>query len=313
MKKIIITGISGFIGSALADQLLPFNINDEFEEEYSIVGIDRMNWKNQNGRLFYHQDINDPLPDIDEVYAVVHLAAKAGVRNSHELFSDVCKDNILGTHNIIKKCIEQWKPKRLIIASSSAVYGNNSGNPSKETDQRKPLSPYAMSKCATEDIAMTYINNGLLDNTKCSILRIFTVYGPNQREGLAIKKFIDSILKNEPVPVFGTGNQRRDFTYIDDLCKGIKDLLDPCELENTGIIYNVGNERNYSLHDIIYMICEYTGKTVSIDYKPKLPWDCETTLSNSRKAYYDFDWNPQTKMEDGLRKQIEWQKRELGL
>jgi UDP-glucuronate 4-epimerase len=303
-EKVIITGISGFIGSALAEWL---------DKDYTIIGIDRVQWKNKGDRQFFNQDINDPLPDLEDIFAVIHLAARPGVRDSHELFSEVCKDNILGTQRILDKCITQWKPKKILIASSSSVYGDGGrdGHALEEIDKRNPMSPYAMSKCATEDLVTTYKNAGFLKGIECASLRFFTVYGPNQRNELAIRAFIDWILKDEPIIVYGTGQQRRDFTYIDDICRGIESLLKKGIGVFENNIYNIGSGESVSLYDIIYNVCTYLRKEVRINYQPRNIWDSEVTLSDSSKLYRATGWLPEVKFKDGLIKQIEWQRENL--
>ena len=314
-KKILITGSQGFIGTALMSWL---------KRKYKLIGIDRVDGSYPRGTKFYCQDINYELPKIDNLYAVIHLAALPGVRNSHEKFAQVCQDNILGTQRIINQCMKIWKPKKLLLASSSSVYGDNGrdGHALDEDEIVNPRSPYAMSKVAGEELVRTYKNCGWLDNMDVASLRFFTVYGQNQRNELAIRAFTDWILQDKPITLYGSGEQKRDFTYIDDICSGIETLLN-CNLKHD--VYNIGSGNSISINKIIQMISEYTGKNVTINYQPRSPWDVDCTRADisrikhdtSRHAGWDEDepivkfWEPKIKFEDGLEQQIEWQKKNL--
>lgn len=295
MKRIAITGCSGFIGTHLSKYL---------NRKYEIIGIDREFWdaKGLKNISFYHQDINDELPDLDNVYAVIHLAARAGVRESQEHFEEYVKDNILGTKAILDKCVSNWKPKMLLVASSSSVLGDTMDNSVRYT---KPKSLYAMTKVATEELVNTYRNNGLLGESgiEASCLRIYTCYGENQRSGLAIRTFIDKILRDEPITIYGDGTQSRDWVLVSDLCQGIEEIL---ELGLSGLEYrDVGTARTHTLNEIIYLIATITGKEVRIRYEPSNRYDVMKTLSPRPCV------DRPTPLKEGLEKQIKWQKEQM--
>ena len=284
-QNVIITGTSGFIGSNLVEYL---------NKNYNVIGIDKDNSRATDN--FYHQDINDTLPDISNVYAVIHLAAKAGIRQSQDNFGQYVKDNILGTKNILDKCCYSWKPVKILMASSSSIYGD-------EMTEYHPKSLYAMSKIGMEYMVQSYKNSHLLDGIQDIILRIYTVYGPKQRKDLAINKFITNILQDKPITVYGDGNQRRDYTYVDDLCYKIEHLLKvPSDMPLP--IVPMGNNKNYSVNDIIHMLSVLLNKDVTIHHEPMSPFDVIDTLSI---AYY----REITPILEGLRKQIEWHRSEL--
>ncbi len=313
MKKIVITGSVGFIGSALVKSL---------RDKYEIIGIDRVKYNTEDENIayhdFYHQDINKPLPNFKDIYAVIHLAARPGVRDSRKMFKEVCEDNILGTQRIIEKCITSWRPELLLIASSSSVYGDEGkdGRALNEDDEIvSARSPYAMSKIANEEMLKMYRNCGLLDNISSASLRFFTVYGNAQREELAIRAFTDWILRDKPITLYGTGNQVRDFTHIDDICEGIERLLPTFEEGGPRFMkaetINIGSGEAISINDIIYKICKITGKNVKIDYQPRNMFDVDRTLADIHKIHKLCGWSPRIKFDKGLEKQIEWQKKML--
>ena len=288
-KNIIITGGVGFIGSTLVKYL---------QKKYSVYVIDKQfPDKPINYVVYFQQDINEPLPEVNNVYAVIHLAAKAGVRESQEKFDEYVKDNILGTKSILDMCAKSWKPKQILIASSSSIYGE------RHNDEYHPKSLYAMSKVATETIAESYRNSKLLPETNICCMRIFTVYGPGQRKGLAIGNFIDNMLQDKPIVVYGDGTQRRSFTYIDDLCRGIEELL----LEGRWLPHtiDIGYSNTTSINDIIYNLSKLLNKKVTIQYED---WD--------RHDVYKTKSNPcgmlptiQTPLVKGLKRQIDERQR----
>ena len=305
-KIVLITVVTGFIGSALSEYL---------KKDYRIIGIDRKGYIKRHTKDFYLIDINDGLCgsfDVDDIYAVIHLAALPGVRNSHELFSQVCKDNILATQRVIAKCISDWKPKKLMIASSSSVIGDigRDGHAVREDEGVSPRSPYALSKVADEQLITTYKNCGMLGDIEAISMRFYTCYGINQREELAIRAFTDCILQDKPITLYGTGQQIRDFTEIRDICSGIKALL---ENELHYDIYNIGSNDTHSINEIIHMICEITGKNVTINYQPRNRYDVDATNACIDRIKNDTGWKPSVKFYEGLEEQIEWQKKMLKL
>lgn len=303
-KKVIVTGCDGFIGYSLINYLKK-NTN------YEIIGIDRKNDNNITNIKFYHQDINDGLPDIKDVYAVVHLAAKPGVRDSHENFENVCKDNILATQRVIKKCIDSWKPKKILIASSSSVYGltGDDCHDLHEYEWVNPVSPYGASKVMDELLLTTYHNCGLLKGVVSISMRFFTVYGPKQRDELSIRSFIDHILRDEPIIVHGDGSQVRDFTNISDICSAICLILDKNDLIQGHSTFNIGSGEQHSLNEIIHMLSTLLDKDVTIHYTSKNIWDVFSTKADNSKIK-DLGWKPRVKFIDGIKEQIKWQKEE---
>jgi nucleoside-diphosphate-sugar epimerase len=160
-----------------------------------------------------------------------------------------------------------------------------------------------------EELLRMYIRIGLIDKRKYTIIRPFTVYGPRQREELAIQKFIKQTLTGKPITVFGDGLQSRDFTYIDDICMAIKLLIETDK--DYFDSYDIGSGDEYSLLEIIGLLAKITGKRLQIDFYPTNIYDVKNTEAHPSNLYETTGYIPDTRMEDGLRKQLEWVKRGL--
>lgn len=178
----------------------------------------------------------------------------------------------------------------------------------KETHIYNPKSPYAMSKVSMEQLVKSYKNNKLLDCEVCN-MRIFTVYGPHQRDGLAIHNFIDSALKDKELTVYGDGNQKRDFTYINDLCKAISMLL---RKEKLPFILNMGYGSKVSINEVLDIISKYLDKELKIIHEKKNRYDVYQTISNTRLFHRTLlNLKQDTKIKDGIIKQIEQMKGDI--
>lgn len=311
MQTILVTGAAGFIGSHLSERLL--------KEGRRVVGLDCLDdfydpkikranlaacMGNSNFRLV-EGDIRDSRAVEDALVGcdlVVHLAARAGVRPSIEnplLYQDV---NIRGT-NVILETMRKLGTKKMVFASSSSVYGNNSKVPFSESDVvDNPISPYAATKKAGELICHTYHHLFGMDTT---CLRFFTVYGARQRPDLAIHKFSRLIIDGKPIPVFGDGSMMRDHTYIDDIIAGVVAAIDRCHGYH---IYNLGESRPVSLSDLISTIENALGKKAIINRLPLQPGDVHQTYADVTRARTELGYNPSTAIEAGIQAFVAWLK-----
>jgi UDP-glucuronate 4-epimerase len=308
--KVLITGAAGFIGSHLSERLLDDGLMvvglDNFDDFYN-PQIKRQNikgcLKNKNFQLV-EADIRDSAA-MDKtvgggIEIIVHLAARAGVRPSIEkplLYADV---NINGTM-VLLEAAKKHKVNKFIFGSSSSVYGNNKKVPFSEDDNVDfPISPYAATKKAGELICHTYHH---LYGISITPLRFFTVYGPRQRPDLAIHKFAQLIEQGKPIPVYGDGSRMRDFTYIDDIIDGTVAAMNKC----TGFsIYNLGESRPISVNDLIAEIEKALGKKAVKKYLPTQPGDVERTYADVTKAVNELGYKPNTTIQAGLAKFVEW-------
>jgi UDP-glucuronate 4-epimerase len=313
MKNIIVTGGAGFIGSHLVDFLLAENrwhvtVVDDFNDFYS-PEIKRQNIsahiKNPNFSLF-EADIRDSallrtIFQNQKFDCIVHLAARAGVRPSLSEPKLYAETNINGTLNLLELAHE-FGVKQFVFASSSSVYGMNAKIPFSESDKvSNPISPYAATKAAGELLCHTFSH---LYDIRTICLRFFTVYGARQRPDLAIHYFSKLISEGKPIPVFGDGKTRRDYTYIDDIIQGVRAAIDYDQSKHE--IFNLGESETTELSTLILLIEKSLGKTALIDRKPVQPGDVPLTFSDISKAKQLLNYNPQTKIEDGIGKFMAW-------
>lgn len=238
---------------------------------------------------------------------VVHLAARAGVRPSLENPRLYQKVNIEGTINLLELSCKH-EVEKFIFASSSSVYGNNKKVPFSEDDSvDHPISPYAATKKAGELIAHTFSS---LYDLPVSCLRFFTVYGPRQRPDMAIHKFTRLIDKERKIPVFGDGTSRRDYTYIDDIIKGILLSIEKCKGFN---IFNLGESQTIELDSLIKLIERGLNKSAQIKRLPEQPGDMKETFADITKAKKELGYRPIISIKDGINEFINWYRSVYGL
>lgn len=305
-KTSIVTGVAGFIGSHLAEQLLSKN--------HRVIGIDsftnyypsKIKYKNlenclkNNNFSLIKNDILDM--DLDSLFdksnLLFHLAAQSGVRTSWEKdFNNYVKNNILATQKILESAKNKKTFDKIIIASSSSIYGNQKNTISEETIP-KPVSPYGVSKLASENLSFSYFKNF---NLPIIILRYFTVYGPKQRPDMAFCRFINKNLRNEEIKIFGDGTQSRDFTYVSDI---VNATILASECNRNGSIFNIGGDKNYSLLETIPIIENITGRKMKVVFESKQKGDVDKTKTDISKAKKILNYSPKTSLKQGLEEQV---------
>ena len=313
MKNLLITGGAGFIGSHLVDRLLASDVEritvvDDFNDFYN-PSIKRANVREHLKDLRYniHEiDIRDAAA-LEQVFSgskfdcVVHLAARAGVRPSLSEPQLYTETNINGTVNLLELA-RKHNIKQFVFGSSSSVYGINAKVPFSEDDPiRQPISPYAATKGAGELLCHTYSH---LYGLRCVCLRFFTVYGPRQRPDLAIHKFAKLISQHKPIPVFGDGTTRRDYTYIDDIIDGVTAAID-YDKSNYEVI-NLGESRTVELRELISLLEKELDTHAIIERQPPQPGDVPQTFADVSKARALLNYQPKTQVEEGLHRFVEW-------
>lgn len=312
--NILVTGGAGFIGSHLIEKLLKENFNivcfDNFCDYYDPV-IKKGNINKFLSNKYFRLVVTDvrnkkKLEQVFKKYKfdnVIHLAAQPGVRLSLQkpsLYFDV---NINGTLNILDMC-RDYQVKSLIYASSSSVYGNTPQIPFTEVAQLSPISPYGVSKQATELLCHSY---NRLYHLPITILRFFTVYGPRQRPDMAIYKFTKLIEKDKEINLYGKGRTKRDYTYISDIIDGIYSALD----KNFNFeIINLGNSQPIVLSQIISLLEKNLNKKANIKYYPEQIGDPSITFADISKAKKLLNYHPKVKIGEGIKRFIDWYKHE---
>jgi UDP-glucuronate 4-epimerase len=310
--RTIITGGAGFIGSHLVDRLLAdgheVTVVDNFAGFYPRA-LKEQNLEAARGNRRFRLvelDIRDA-PGAERLVgqvqpeAIVHLAARAGVRPSIEapaLYADV---NVVGTVHWLEAARKVEPRPRFVYASSSSVYGDRPDAPFRETDPVDlPVSPYAATKKACELIAHTYHHLHALPVTG---LRFFTAYGPRNRPDLAIAKFATLIARDQPVPMFGDGSTRRDYTYVADIVDGIVRAIEHCRGHH---LYNLGNSHPIALRDMIAALGTALGKTPRIEHLPEQPGDVRMTCADISRAAAELGYAPRTPFPEGLKQYVAW-------
>jgi UDP-glucuronate 4-epimerase len=311
MADILITGGAGFIGSHLAERLLREgnrlaivdNLDDYYSENLKRANLEEVR---KSGEFqYFPTDIRDG-EKLREVFAgfkpamVIHLAARAGIRQSFAQPDAYTSINVLGTTQVLE-ISRQSGVQRMVIASSSSVYGQSSRAPFREDAAiTHPLSVYAATKVATEALAFTYAHAYALPIV---CLRLFTVYGPRQRPDLAIRKFAGLILEGREVPIFGDGSLLRDYTYIDDIVDGILlALAAPGKFD----VYNLGNSHPVSINDMANILGLALGKPVRKRFSPTPAGEMLLTHADLTKSHQVLDYSPKVSFEEGIHRFAEW-------
>ena len=317
-RTYLVTGGAGFIGFHLSKSLL--------EKGASVIGFDNMNdyydVKLKEDRLsvletyekytFVKGDLADNA-DVFRVFQeyrpqiVINLGAQAGVRYSIDNPRAYMESNMMGFFHILEGC-RYFPVEHLVYASSSSVYGGNEKVPFSTDDKvDEPVSLYAATKKSNELMAHAYSK---LYHIPVTGLRFFTVYGPYGRPDMAYFKFTNKILAGEPIQIYNNGDMYRDFTYIDDIVEGVENILcNPPAVNGKGArykIYNIGNNKPVKLMDYIETLERCLGKTAVKEYLPMQPGDVYQTYADVSELMRDYDFKPDTSIEEGLSKFVDW-------
>jgi nucleoside-diphosphate-sugar epimerase len=308
--KALVTGAAGFIGSTLAELLV--------EAGHDVTGVDcfldyypreakERNLESLRAsprfRLVEASLVDADLTGlVDGVDWVFHQAAQAGVRSSwgddFRIYSD---NNVFATQRLLEAC-RGTALKKFVYASSSSVYGDAEDLPSRETATPKPVSPYGVSKLAAEHLAWLYWKNYGLPTVS---LRYFTVYGPRQRPDMAFHRFINSVMDDEPIVLFGDGEQSRDFTFVGDI---VAANVAAAEAKAVGSVYNLGGGSRTTVNEVIATIGRIVGREPKVDRREVQKGDVKHTAADTGAARRDIGFTPKVALAEGLARQVKWQK-----
>ncbi|MFM8458524.1 MAG: GDP-mannose 4,6-dehydratase [Chthoniobacterales bacterium] len=308
-RSILITGGAGFIGSHCAAHYLRegwrVGVLDEFNDFYD-PAIKRANLAALPAQPeVFEGDVCDESA-VQRAFAsgwdvVLHLAARAGVRPSISQPDLYVRTNVLGTLRVLEAAV-RGNAGKFVFASSSSVYGAADEVPFRETAPlRRTFSPYAATKVSGEQLCSVYSS---LHNLPVVSLRFFTVYGPAQRPDLAIHKFTRAIWEGKPIPQFGDGSSRRDYTYIDDIVQGVRGAVEYQGAKYD--VFNLGESETTTLSELIASIESALGKKAVIERKPDQPGDMPATWADISKARELLGYAPKTKISEGIPKFVDW-------
>jgi UDP-glucuronate 4-epimerase len=312
-KHYLVTGGAGFIGSNVIKKLIEQedikitcidNFDPFYKRQIKLMNVDGL----EKTHKFFMLDIDLDTTTLEHLHhavpepvdAIIHLAARAGVRPSISNPLAYQQTNIIGTQKLLDFAVQK-KIKQFVFASSSSVYGVNEKLPWKEDELLLPISPYAMTKLAGEGAGHVYSK---LYGIRFIALRFFTVYGPGQRPDLAIHKFTKALLQQKPITMYGDGSTSRDYTYVDDIVQGVLAAIkyDKSDFE----IINLGNNYTISLKQLIEELEKLTGVKAVIDQQPEQPGDVPRTFADITKAQTLLQYEPHTQLQQGLQNFYNW-------
>lgn len=308
MSKCLVTGVAGFIGSHLAERLV--------DEGREVVGVDcfsdyypraikERNLERLRGSdrfSFVEADLSraELSPLFDGVSHTLHLAAQPGVRASWgQSFAIYTEHNVLATQRLLEAAKEQGV-SRFVFASSSSVYGDTPDLPMHESSPLRPISPYGVTKLAAEHLCRLYQYNFGLATVR---LRYFTVYGPRQRPDMAFARFIRAIRDGNAIPVYGDGEQTRDFTFVSD---AVQATVAAMENDVAGQVFNIGGGSRVTVNQAIKLLEDATGKQAIVEHRDAQAGDVRHTLADTSAARQALGFVPKVSLSEGLQAEAAW-------
>ena len=311
--RILITGVAGFIGSSLAERILSATkstvigvdiFTDFYNPLYKKANLKRL--KKYPNFVFFETDIRDEKV-INSLFSkftpqsVVHLAALTGVRTSFKFPNRYNKVNILGTETLARIASKHYV-QSFIFASSSSVYGSTQEVPFRESQKLKPMSPYAKTKLEGEKILLQYAKKS---NLPVTILRLFSVYGPNGRPDMAPYLFTEAAFSGREISQFGDGTSARDYTFIEDVVRAFENAI---KYKHTSEIINIGNSSPIPLSKLVQLVEQKANHKINRIINPANPGESIITYADIQKAKKILQWIPQVSFEQGMHKFINWYK-----
>lgn len=304
-NRVLVTGAGGFIGRTVCAQLV--------ERGSAVVGLDsRLGEARQSANLAgltssLTKVIDDDLLEVDlralldGVDAVVHLAGSPGVQSSWSTgFDHHVRNNVVTTQRLLEAALDA-PVSRIVVASSSSIYGNVVRGLAIEDSALAPLSPYGASKAAMEHVVGAYVERGL----PVTPVRFFTVYGPHQRPDMAIHRMIEAAVSGVPFPLRGDGNQSRNFTFVDDAARAVVRLVDADP--EPGRAFNVGGVGTHSVNELLATVGDVIGRDVPVERVVEAPGDPLRTAADTTRIREEIGWEPLVDLRRGVERQVHWQ------
>ena len=294
--KYVVTGAAGFIGSHLAEALRAagheVDALDCFTDYYDPARKE----ENAAGCDVSRLDLAEDELDLRDADGVFHLAGQPGVRSFGPVFADYVRRNVLATQRVL----EAAAGARVVLASSSSIYGEAETYPTPEDTPPQPLSPYGITKLATEHLARAYATSFGRDTV---VLRYFTVYGPRQRPDMALERIVEALAAGTPFELYGDGSQSRSFTYVSD---AVAATIAAMERAPAGAIYNVGGGEEASIREAITTLERISGRTLDLRQGHRAAGDVRRTSADVSRIRADLGWEPRVGLDEGLREQWSW-------
>jgi UDP-glucuronate 4-epimerase len=294
--RYVVTGAAGFIGSHLAEALRAAG--------HEVVAVDcftdyydpARKQENAAGLDVSRLDLAEDDLDFGDADGVFHLAGQPGVRSFGPVFADYVRHNVLATQRVL----EAAGGARVVLASSSSIYGEAETYPTPEDTPPQPLSPYGITKLAAEHLARAYATSFGRDTV---VLRYFTVYGPRQRPDMALERIVEALAAGTPFELYGDGSQSRSFTYVAD---AVAATIAAMERAPAGATYNVGGGEEATMREAIATLERISGRRLDLSTGPPASGDVRRTSADVSRIRADLGWAPRVRLEDGLREQWSW-------
>jgi nucleoside-diphosphate-sugar epimerase len=296
--RYVVTGAAGFIGSHLLASLEARGHDavgwDAFTDYYDPA----LKEENAAGLTVERIDLVEDELDLTGVDGVFHLAGQPGVRSFGGVFPTYVRQNVLASQRLLEAAVGAGA--RVVLASSSSIYGDAAAYPTPEETQPRPISPYGITKLAAEHLAHAYGSEFGLDYV---VVRYFTIYGPRQRPDMALAKIVSCLVEGRPFELFGDGTQSRSFTYVDD---AVEATVLAMERARAGSVYNVGGGSEASLLQVIESLGAIAGRRLELLRAPRREGDARRTAADTSRIRMDLGWEAATPLEEGLRAQWRW-------
>jgi UDP-glucuronate 4-epimerase len=296
--RYVVTGAAGFVGSHLLRALLDRGHDavgwDAYTDYYDLA----LKQENARGLPVDRIDLAEDTLDVGGFDGVFHLAGQPGVLSFGDVFATYVRRNVLASQLLYEAAARAGT--RVVLASSSSVYGDAEAYPTPEDAVPKPLSPYGITKLAAEHLAYAYRREFGLDNVT---LRYFTVYGPRQRPDMALARMLACLAERRPFELYGDGTQSRSFTYVDDVVEATILAMAGAQ---PGAVLNVGGGAEVTVLEVIDLLAGISGRRLDIIQAPRREGDAARTSADTTRIRRDLGWEPSTPFEDGLEAHWRW-------